>query len=225
MIRLALLDCFASLAMTAWVRGKRNALSTTRIQVSSSESRREAIRALTRRRLLQQVDWPRVAAPLWQGEGEAAACAGGLVDAQHQPFAILGRLEGGKRGGDAVDCDRRVDAGREALRGDAQQGLVEVFRLFAHAAVMPIAGMRHQRVGEFMRPFVGERVGTDGRAHEAEAEHVPAHAVAVFAIVEQRETEAGLGEIGEARPATSNIAASQEVLAWVGRFTTPQAHS
>jgi hypothetical protein len=65
----------------------------------------------------------------------------------------------------------------------------------AHAAFAPAARVRHERVGERLRALVRERIGIDGRSHEAEAQHIIAGAMAVFGVVEQREAEAGLADI------------------------------
>ena len=58
--------------------------------------------------------------------------------------------------------------------------------------------MRVERVGEALPALVGERVGIDRRAQQAEAELVAERVVAVLAVVEERDAVAVLGEIGEA---------------------------
>ena len=58
--------------------------------------------------------------------------------------------------------------------------------------------MRVERIGEALPAFVGERVGVDRRAEQAEAELVAEGVVAIFAVVEQRDAVAVLGEVGEA---------------------------
>ena len=64
--------------------------------------------------------------------------------------------------------------------------------------VEPVAGVREERVGEALAALVGERVGVDRRAQQAEAELVAERVVAVLAVVEQRHAVARLGEVGEA---------------------------
>ena len=107
-----------------------------------------------------------------------------------------------------------------------EQRLVEVLRLGEHAAGEPVAGMRVERVGEALRALVGQRVGIDRRAQQAEAQLVAERVVAVLAVVEQRDAVAVLGQIGEAvRGHLEAAPASHDVLRWVGRRMTPCAHS
>ena len=58
--------------------------------------------------------------------------------------------------------------------------------------------MRVERVGEALPAFVGERVGIDRRAQQAEAELVAERVVAILAVVEERDAVAVLGEVDEA---------------------------
>jgi hypothetical protein len=58
--------------------------------------------------------------------------------------------------------------------------------------------MGEQRIGKAVLALVGERVGVERAAEQADAEYVPLRAVAVLAVVEKGYAVAGFGEVAEA---------------------------
>ena len=112
--------------------------------------------------------------------------------------AVLGGLEAAEAERQALDGDRgpaRFAGGGDRL---GEERPVQVLGLGEDAAGQPVAGVREERVGEALPALVGERVGIDRRAEQAEAELVAERVVAVLAVVEERDAVALLGEVGEA---------------------------
>src|SRR6478609_7476392 len=75
---------------------------------------------------------------------------------------------------------------------------VERDRFLRHVAIGPAALMRKEAVGEVVLALVGEVIGIDRTAEQANAKLIGSRTVGVFAIVQDRDTVARFGEIDPA---------------------------
>jgi hypothetical protein len=90
-----------------------------------------------------------------------------LVHPQQQPAAFLERLERVQSGRQAAGQERRAGAPSDAA---GEQRPADVLRLGQDAALQPRARVRVQRVDQLLLALLGEGVGPDRRAQQAQAE-------------------------------------------------------
>src|SRR5215204_2580661 len=148
-------------------------------------------------RLFEQVDalGPLNAGGEAQGRGSARAVR--LVEAQDHTPAVLRPLEAPERELHPINRYEPAPGGLASVRAD-NEGTVERERFSGHPGLRPVSGVGKEAVGEVVLALVGERVGVEGTPQKADAEHVLSDVVAVLAVVQEGDTVARLGEVGEA---------------------------
>ena len=92
-----------------------------------------------------------------------------------------------------------------------KRGVLSAKASLATPAVVQSPGWG-KRVRKAMLALVGEGVRVERAAEQADADYVPLGAVAVLAVVEERDAVAWLGEVTEAVGRDSKRVASQVVL-------------
>src|SRR5829696_10298032 len=135
------------------------------------------------------------------GEAQRTLPAGamGFVEAQDHRVPVLRQLEAPERELQSLSLDERESLRQSIfLRHHLEKRRVEGEGLARDSRRSPIAGVGKEGVGKAVLALVGKRVGVERAAEQADADYVPLRAVAVLAVVEERDAVAWLGEVTEA---------------------------
>src|SRR5918992_1338296 len=127
------------------------------------------------------------------------AGAVGFVEAQDNGVPVLRELEAPERELQSLSLQKREFVRQGIpLRQDREEWRVEIEGLARDTRRGPVALVGEEGVRKAMLALVGERVRVERTAEQADADYVPLGAVAVFAVVEEGDAVAWLGEITEA---------------------------
>src|SRR5919107_265816 len=123
----------------------------------------------------------------------------GFVEAQDNGVPVLRELEAPERELQSLSLQKREFVRQGIpLRQDREEWRVEVEGLARDPRRGPVALVGKEGVRKAMLALVGERVRVERAAEQADADYVPLGAVAVLAVVEDRDAVAWLGEVTEA---------------------------
>jgi hypothetical protein len=140
-----------------------------------------------------------------EAQSTFTAGAVGFVEAQDHGVPVLRELEAPERELQYFSLEKRESLRQGIpLRQDREEWRVEIEGLARDARRGPVALVGKEGVCEAMLALVGERVRVERTAEQADAYYVPLGAVAVLAVVEERDAVAWLGEVTEAVPRTSS---------------------
>src|SRR6476620_514278 len=149
-------------------------------------------------RLLEQIDPLDRLDRIGKPERDWSARAVRLVDPQHKSIAaecLLERSQSELRAFDPHEPRpiRGVRTGR-----DRDQAAVERIRLGRNARLGPVPGMREDRIRKAVLPLVGQRIGIERAAQQADGHHVLTRIVPVLAIIQDRHAVPRLRHVDEA---------------------------